>query len=609
MLPSSPSPCAVLTSKLTNSHSHLSTTHLLEPPTLPTVPPSHSLFKRHLQETPTVKPRQCWQTVHAEAGKHCCWKLSSVPSCWAAIDLPPWFSSMSIALKSSVNLFPHSSCSSLCRCFKNASRILTALKKFVKCAADYVLQIWQPPITISMEGILQANIKYNELTNEQIVRSPAYSFCSHISVEGCTTSLMQGQNNFETSCLGDGEMKIYAIERPQLAESLTLSIQNPRPLNSTENSSRVDLMCFARFGAMASATLHDYSVGGLPVMFQMFAIPWNCKSLNVLRERLDQTVHPKDTCFRKYSAPYESYYLPDGENQMSDATDFQLEPLLSNYSVGGLDTWTYFLLNVPPGAAGGNLHARLMHLNGTVAFRWLDTMSISLEDAQKDAPIMVIAILLLMWTSYSFCTCDRNHGGHVWRSIALITSNIAALLPSFWSLHQRAFAEWVIYTSSGIASALYHACDSGTWCAFSFGVCSNFGNVSVMDFWLSFMAVVTTFVYLTTIDETLKRAIHSAAAIITSLMAVTKATSTFSIILVLAIGAIGLLLGWLIEFSTKYRPLSYSMSLCLNRLERWPRREWPLNIVNTVKKQSFGFHVRWFYWISHGGTKLEPRKH
>jgi len=29
----------------------------------------------------------------------------------------------------------------------------------------------------------------------------------------------------------------------------------------------------------------------------------------------------------------------------------------------------------------------------------------------------------------------------------------------------QALAEWVLYTSSGISSGLYHACDVGTWCA------------------------------------------------------------------------------------------------------------------------------------------------
>lgn len=45
-----------------------------------------------------------------------------------------------------------------------------------------------------------------------------------------------------------------------------------------------------------------------------------------------------------------------------------------------------------------------------------------------------------------------------------------------------------------------------------------------MDFWLSFMAVVSTFVYLATISEAFKRAIHTVVAILTAFMAVTKAT-------------------------------------------------------------------------------------
>lgn len=45
-----------------------------------------------------------------------------------------------------------------------------------------------------------------------------------------------------------------------------------------------------------------------------------------------------------------------------------------------------------------------------------------------------------------------------------------------------------------------------------------------MDFWLSFMAIVSTFVYLATMDEGLKRAVLTAVAILTALMAVTKAT-------------------------------------------------------------------------------------
>lgn len=51
-----------------------------------------------------------------------------------------------------------------------------------------------------------------------------------------------------------------------------------------------------------------------------------------------------------------------------------------------------------------------------------------------------------------------------------------------------------------------------------------------MDFWLSFMAVVSTFVYLTTISEVFKRAIHTAVAILTALMAATKATRYIELI-------------------------------------------------------------------------------
>ena len=113
----------------------------------------------------------------------------------------------------------------------------------------------------------------------------------------------------------------------------------------------------------------------------------------------------------------------------------------------------------------------------------------------------------------------------------------------------QAFAEWVIFMSSGISSALYHACDAGSWCALSYSalqVHDLFKTSSLvllflrfwfqvltlllllwfqfMDFWLSFLAVVSTFVYLTTFSETAKWTIHTAAAIITALLAERGAT-------------------------------------------------------------------------------------
>nr|GEX12655.1 EGF-like domain-containing protein [Tanacetum cinerariifolium] len=67
-----------------------------------------------------------------------------------------------------------------------------------------------------------------------------------------------------------------------------------------------------------------------------------------------------------------------------------------------------------------------------------------------------------------------------------------------------------------------------------------------MDFWLSFMAVVSTFVYLAANDEASKRTIHIVVAILTTLMAETGATRSSNIVLVIAIRSIRLFVGWLI---------------------------------------------------------------
>ncbi|KAI3682075.1 hypothetical protein L2E82_50223 [Cichorium intybus] len=87
-----------------------------------------------------------------------------------------------------------------------------------------------------------------------------------------------------------------------------------------------------------------------------------------------------------------------------------------------------------------------------------------------------------------------------------------------------------------------------------------------MDFWFSFMAIVSTFVYLAAIDEASKRTIHTIVAILTALMAETGATRSSNIVLVIAIGSIALLTGWLIEFFTRYRHLLFSTELFLNML-------------------------------------------
>ncbi|QCE02720.1 hypothetical protein DEO72_LG8g735 [Vigna unguiculata] len=210
-------------------------------------------------------------------------------------------------------------------------------------------------------------------------------------------------------------------------------------------------------------------------------------------------------------------------------------------------------------------------------------------------------------TSFSFCSCDRNHGGfdcsveivshkgHILQSIFLIGSNAAAILPAYWSLREK--AKWVLFTSSGIASGLYHACDVGTWCALNFNV------LQFMDFWLSFMAVVSTFVYLATIDEVYKRAIHTTVAILTALLAATKATRSSNIVLVIVIGALGLLIAWLIEISKRYRSLSFSSGLSLSFLQSMQTmKQWFCNLVKTLLRRfRWGFMVVGFIALAMAG--------
>ncbi|KAJ3682515.1 hypothetical protein LUZ60_015088 [Juncus effusus] len=226
-------------------------------------------------------------------------------------------------------------------------------------------------------------------------------------------------------------------------------------------------------------------------------------------------------------------------------------------------------------------------------------------------------------TFYSYCACDRDHGGfdcsdilvtpkgHVWQSIFLVASNAAAILPAFWALRQKAFAEWILYTSSGISSALYHACDVGTWCILSFRV------LQFLDFWLSFMAVISTFIYMATINETSKRALHAGVFILTAILAATGATRTSNIGVVIAIGFLGLLIGWLLEFNQVRRFVYWSQRLnfrfhlpemyflCENvRNVFW-------NLLEALKKRfKWSFFILGFVFLALAGMswKLESNK-
>lgn len=61
------------------------------------------------------------------------------------------------------------------------------------------------------------------------------------------------------------------------------------------------------------------------------------------------------------SVAFESYYLPISREASSNSANFPLGLLLSNSSDGDMRnyTWTFFLLDIPYAAAGGNIHVRL----------------------------------------------------------------------------------------------------------------------------------------------------------------------------------------------------------------------------------------------------------
>ncbi|KAG0588436.1 hypothetical protein KC19_2G242600 [Ceratodon purpureus] len=154
---------------------------------------------------------------------------------------------------------------------------------------------------------------------------------------------------------------------------------------------------------------------------------------------------------------------------------------------------------------------------------------------------------------YSYCHCDAAHGGidcsvplvvpraqslHLW---ALIGSNFAALLPSVWAMRNKAYSEWVSYSASGLASGFYHSCDAGGWCALSYD------TLQFLDFWLAFLVIVVTCVYVASLKQEIKAVAHVGTAIITAAITKENATSAWNILVVGLMGLAGLLLGWALE--------------------------------------------------------------
>ncbi|GFZ06827.1 transmembrane protein-like protein [Actinidia rufa] len=624
---------------------------------------------------------------------------------YITVDLPPWFSSMSLVLESDVDSDPESiknvPTSKLPMiCLREGSPPLPDVHNTSLTVLDPTLNgsfgnIQQGLQNAELCYPLQKNMSVT-LTNEQINRGAGYSFSGNVSVEGCTNPTLWGQSCNRTVnllscddsynltenlsdtklfnqtadnvvfCRNSGgnycheggiEPKIYSLDVVGIVEQLTVMATNVRlnettSSNGTRNGRGFTLMCYARHGAIPLAALHDYStnisedslvirspkvgrwyiavhlvilsneIGGVEdtnakVCYSLDWLVLQCPEekagLNCTWERyVLQTVLRKNP-----SNPFEASYKPLSEKVSSDSADFPVEPLLSNSYDGN---WDYFYANTTSSSNSSMFFKLYDSDDRTVSFYVLyaragtwsfglrqltpgdnasknqTTMSISLQRCPRKCSSPHGACQSVVDASglsfYSYCSCDRNHGGfdcsveivshqgHIWQSVALIASNAAALLPAYWSLHQKAFAEWVLFMSSGISSGLYHACDVGTWCPLPFRV------LQFMDFWLSFMAVVSTFLYLSDISEVSKRTIHTVVAIVTALMAATGPTRSTNIVLVMAIGASGLLIGWLIEFCTKYRSLSFPTEFCLNLLYQWQAiKGWLHNLVKMLLKR------------------------
>ncbi|KAL3517189.1 hypothetical protein ACH5RR_024091 [Cinchona calisaya] len=699
------------------------------------------------------------------------------------VNLPPWFSSMSVNIESDVDIdlknIRKASRSPLpVICFREGGPPLPDV--YNTSLTGLVLDYVSNGSFGGIQGLQNVEQCYPmqkiitlRLTNEQISpgvwyfgifngigpmrtqskminRGQSFSFSGNVSVEGCTAPMVSGKfcnqtvnlltcvdrynlnksssddktsnpvaenlivcRNADQTCHVDNGPKVFSLNVMEFSEKLIIMASNigfrqKQSSNSSKNANAIILMCYARHGAMPLDTLHDYSAnisksplvipapklgrwyvtvqpvnlpnsGGIreqsreacySLEWQVFGCPLNKAGPNCTWQRYKlQTVVRKNP-----SAPFESYYLPLNEMVLSNSANFPLEPLLSNSSYGGNNdvAWTFFLVDIPSGAAGGNIHIRVtsddkmsyeMYLryggfpsldnwdyfctnstsrsNGSMFFKLYDSteksisfyifyaregtwnlglrhlnsassgsigqtsMSISLERCPQECSSHGTCQSVLDTSGlslYSYCDCDRNHGGfdcsvelvsrkgRIWQSISLIASNAAAVLPAYWALRHKAFAEWVLFTSSGISSGLYHACDVGTWCALTFHV------LQFMDFWLSFMAVVSTFVYLAAIDETSKRTIHTVVAIVTAIMAETGPTRSSNIVLVLAIGTLGLIVGWLIELCTRYRPFSSSFEFHLNPFDRWLTiRYWIHNLIQSLLKRfRWGFVIAGF---------------
>lgn len=484
-------------------------------------------------------------------------------------------------------------------------------------------------------------------------------------------------NSQGKECIKNGEWKFFALEVVDISslleimveyENLNISAIEPKNIHNGSNDNtkqtEVEATIYVRHNSLPRKTLYEYSLrvgqSSLPIQFPKLGwwyIGAYFSNTSKQSEAQNQEKEEETLCFvlkwRIYSCSLgkagdgcrwdfntlkrvkqvgdnlqlESHYLPINQEESMKSDSFPIETFFNKSSIveASQDIWTFFLFEVPRGAAGGVIAIELRtystisldtyarfgnfpthnvwdyHVNVSASAE--NSVTTTSKNANKRTKMQLNIIYPHegMWglglrrspghnlsvhnqqvmmsvslqgcpnhcskhgtchhkyeesglTSFSFCYCDRTHGGfdcskelispkgQIWQSATLVVSNIAAILPALWSIHHKAYSEWILFTTSGISSALYHSCDSGSWCALSFHV------LQFMDFWLSFMAVVATFIYMASMDDKTKVAVHTSTAIITALIAVNGPTRSINIILILIIGALGLLFGWIIEF-------------------------------------------------------------
>jgi hypothetical protein len=92
---------------------------------------------------------------------------------------------------------------------------------------------------------------------------PVGNLSGDMSHNQTNENVISCKSSFETSCLGDSEPKVYSLDVLAVAEQLTIMAMdikfNVIAANDSGNVTGINLMCFARHGAIPSATLHDYS--------------------------------------------------------------------------------------------------------------------------------------------------------------------------------------------------------------------------------------------------------------------------------------------------------------------------------------------------------------